>query len=118
MSEIGDIYGRYHEALENSLQDFARERQSAFAALEGLYQPVFSRLIRNYDWIRDRASPQWVRTLHNLRDRYGATERSLQFAAIDGTCGKELLSEMLVFYGGSFGSTTSTDPPRRSLTRR
>lgn len=102
MSEIGEIYGRYHEALENSLQDFSHERRSAFAALKTLYQPVLSRLIRNYDWIRDRTSPQWSRTIHNLRDRYGTTERSLQFAAIDGTCGKELLSEMVVFYGGSY----------------
>jgi hypothetical protein len=41
MSEIGDIYGRYHEALDHSPEDYAQERQNSLEALRGLYGDVF-----------------------------------------------------------------------------
>jgi hypothetical protein len=102
MSEIGDIYGRYHEALDYSLKDYARERQSSLEALRYLYSDVFQPLVRQYAWIHEHTMPHWNRTLENLRERYGVGSQSITFAAIDGTCGKEVLSEMLVFYGGSY----------------
>jgi hypothetical protein len=102
MSEIGDIYGRYHDALEQSLDDYTAERQTALEALQSLYTPVFQNLIRRYHWMHDRESPQWEHVLETLRDRYGAGSETITFAAIDGTCGKEVLSEMLVFYGASY----------------
>jgi hypothetical protein len=102
MSEIGDIYGRYHNALDHSLDDYTTERRNALEALRSLYEPVFQNLIRRYQWMHDRESPQWERVLETLRDRYGAGSETITFAAIDGTCGKEMLSEMLVFYGASY----------------
>jgi hypothetical protein len=105
MSDIGDIYGRYHDALKQSLDDYERQRRSALGAMRTLYEPVFSRLARRYEWIapteRDGA-PSWHRALQTLRERYGNRDNRLQFAAIDGTCGKETLSDLLVFYGGSY----------------
>src|SRR5262245_49672301 len=102
MSEIGDIYGRYHSALNESLSDYERERRLALAAATALYQPVFRQFVRQYPWIQNRDSDLWRRTLNNLREYHGVRDRPLQFAAIDGTCGKEAMSEMIVFYGASY----------------
>lgn len=102
MSEIGDIYGRYRDALEHSLEDYTSERRGALEALRSLYGPVFQHLIRRYGWMHDRTSPEWERILDALRERYQAPCEDVTFAAIDGTCGKEMLSEMVVFYGASF----------------
>jgi hypothetical protein len=100
MSEIGDIYGRYHDALDHSLEDYTSERRGALEALRSLYELVFQNLVRRYEWMHDRDSPEWERVLEALRERYGAGSEVVTFTAIDGTCGKETLSEMLVFYGG------------------
>jgi hypothetical protein len=37
MSEIGDIYGRYREALDYSIENFETERRTALNALHELY---------------------------------------------------------------------------------
>jgi hypothetical protein len=73
------------------------------------YPDVLRNLIRGYDWLRSRNSQQWTQALQHLRYHFGGGERELHFAAIDGTCGKEQLSEMLVFYGASYaqGGTLS-----------
>jgi hypothetical protein len=105
MSDIGDIYGRYHDALGQSLEDYERLRHDARDAMRTLYDPVFSRLIRRYEWVapeRRDGAPQWGRALQALRERYGNRGDRILFAAIDGTCGKETLSDLLVFYGGSY----------------
>jgi hypothetical protein len=105
MSDIGDIYGRYHDALKQSLKDYERQRRTALDAMKVLYEPVFSRLVRRYEWIlpaHRRGAAQWRGALQTLRERYGNRDNRLQFAAIDGTCGKETLSDLLVFYGGSY----------------
>jgi len=36
MSEIGDIYGRYHEALDHSLEAYAQERQNSLVLFQVL----------------------------------------------------------------------------------
>jgi hypothetical protein len=102
MSEIGDIYGQYGEALDYSLDNFEAERRAALDALQELYDPFLRTLIRDHSWVPQRLSPRWTRTLQNLRERYGGGERNLSFAAIDGTCDKKPLSEMIVFYGASY----------------
>lgn len=66
MSEIGDIYGRYHNALDHSLQDYTEERRSALDALQGIYPKVFQNLVRRYEWMHNRNSAQWERVLEAL----------------------------------------------------
>ena len=112
MSKIGDVYGRYREALDWSLEDFQKERDRCSEAMKDFYPKLFQTLVRDMGWIRSREGGDWQRTLRVLKEQFGREDEPLLFAAIDGTSGKEQLSEMLVFYGASYaqgGSLHVTD---------
>lgn len=102
MSEIGNIYSRYRDALDWSLDNLNEERRRAINAMQEFYPTIFNSLIRDFSWIRLRNGERWARALRLLREQFGDGEHALNFAAIDGTCGKEQLSELLVFYGASY----------------
>lgn len=111
MSEIGSVYARYREALDWSLENFDQERQSSYEAMKEFYPAFFNKLIRDSSWIRSRQGKRWHQALHLLKEQFGQGEDFLTFAAIDGTCDKKQLSEMMVFYGGSYaqGGTLSVN---------
>lgn len=102
MSDIGETFSRYKDALDWSIDRFHTDRERSLSAMKEFYPAVFSRYVRRYDWLRTRTPQQWSQALHNLRSAFGGGENRLYFAAVDGTCGKEALSEMLVFYGASY----------------
>jgi len=118
MSEIGQTFSQYKDALDWSLDRFGEERDRAMRSMRHFYPAVLRQFIRDYHWISGRTSPQWTQALHNLRQHFGNGERELHFAAVDGTCGKEQLSEMLVFYGASYaqGGTLSVQDDVGRLT--
>ena len=109
MSEIGQTFSRYQDALNWSLEQFNKERQRSLEAMKQFHPDVLKRFIKPHDWIRTRSTQRWAQALQNLKSQFGDNDRELTFAAIDGTCGKEQLSEMLVFYGASYaqGGTLS-----------
>ena len=102
MSEIGDIYARYGESLEQSLDDFQESRKEALKAVQEHYEAFLKDLIRNNEGFRDSNSTYNAEILRLFREFFNDGDSQASFAAIDGTCGKEQLSEMLVFYGGSY----------------
>jgi hypothetical protein len=107
MSEVGDIFSRYREALDDSVQDYETQRDRALEAMREFYPRVFQSFVKDYGWIRSRDGVQWQTTLRYLRERFGEGASEIPFVAIDGTCGQELLSEMLVFYGASYAQSGS-----------
>lgn len=102
MSEIGNIYARYGEALNWGIDDFEQARKSALEAVRELYDPFLSTLVRRYDALADESSPQRANILRIFREQFNDGRPEASFAAIDGTSGKEQLSEMMVFYGASY----------------
>lgn len=107
MSEIGDIFSRYREALDDSTQDYEAQRVRALEAMREFYPRVFRSFIKDFSWTRSREGTQWQTTLRYLRERFGEGGGGIPFVAIDGTCGQEVLSEMVVFYGASYAQTGS-----------
>lgn len=67
-----------------------------------MYEPVIRLLIRDFSWITRKDGSNWHQALQTLSERYGSDGGRLTFAAIDGTCGREQLAEMLVFYAASY----------------
>jgi len=102
MSEIGNIYARYGEALDWGLDEFEESRQRALDAVHNLYDPFLQNLVCNYSHLKDTNSNQRTELLRIFREQFNNGRSEASFAAIDGTCGKEQLSEMMVFYGASY----------------
>lgn len=102
MSEIGNIYARYGEALEWGLDDFEVSRQQAFNAIQELYDSFLRNLVCNHSDLGNNASPRRAEILRIFKEQFNNGRSEANFTAIDGTCGKEQLSEMMVFYGASY----------------
>ncbi len=112
MSGIGQTFSRYRDALDWSVDRYEADRGRSMDAMRQFYPRVLSRPACSHDCLRTRTSHQWLQALQNLRYHCGRGEQELHFAAIDGTCGREQLSEMLVFYGASYaqGGTLKGTP--------
>src|SRR5579884_3405072 len=102
MSEIGNIYARYGEALDLGVDDFESSRKKALEAVRKLYNPLLRDLIRSYNDLAGEESAQRANVLRIFREQFNEGRLEASFAAIDGTSGKEQLSEMMVFYGASY----------------
>ncbi|MBC7223801.1 MAG: hypothetical protein H5T59_05950, partial [Anaerolineae bacterium] len=79
-----------------------------------LYDPFLKKLVCNFsDLAADRSSRR-TQALRRFREYFNNGRADADFAAIDGTCGKEQLSEMMVFYGASYaqnGTLRIADEP-------
>lgn len=102
MSEIGNVYARYGEALNMGLDDFERSRRNVLDALQELYDPFIRSLICNSTDFGFENDVQRAETLRIFGEQFNEGRSDVSFTAIDGTCGKEQLSELMVFYGASY----------------
>jgi len=102
MSEIGNIYARYGEALEWGIEDFERSRKQALDAIRQLYRPFLEALVCKCSEFGGDESSRRAEILRVFREQFNDGHPDVSFAAIDGTCGKEQLSELMVFYGASY----------------
>ncbi|MCP4542410.1 MAG: hypothetical protein GY832_35250 [Chloroflexi bacterium] len=101
MSKISEISKQYHDALlasQEQYEDLYRERAEA---TERFYQDFFKGLICDFG-----ARFQNERFRARLQDQIGRTlgTDTLSFIAIDGTCRREVFSDMITFFGGAYGA--------------
>ena len=108
-SEISNIYARYKESLEWGVEDFERHRRESFEALREAYAPFVSRLIRTYPSYESEGDPQIIDLVRIFREQFNDNLPEVSFTAIDGTCGKYPMSEMMVFYGASYAQNGVLD---------
>jgi hypothetical protein len=101
MSKISEISRQYHSALslsQNQYEDLYRQRVEA---TDDFYRKFFQRLVSNFakrfEDERSRAR------LQEIIERATGT-KALQFIAVDGTCRKEVFSDLITFFGGAYGA--------------
>ncbi len=102
MSEIGNIYARYGEALEEGIGDYEESRQKALEAIRSIYDPFIIDLICNFSKLVEENPSRKAEILRIFREQFNDGNPEVSFVAIDGTCGKEDLSEVMVFYAASY----------------
>jgi hypothetical protein len=101
MSKISDISRQYHSALamsQDQYEDLYRQRATA---TKEFYNIFFKNLVLNF---ADRFEQDRFRArLQEIIERYSGTN-NLQFIAVDGTCKKEVFSDLITFFGGAYGA--------------
>lgn len=101
MSKVSQISRQYHAALSASQEQYEQLYQGRAVATKDFYHTFFHKLICNFsEEFKD------VRVRARLQ---AAIERStgtntLQFIAVDGTCKKEVFSDLITFFGGAYGA--------------
>ncbi len=101
MSRVSEISGQYHAALSASQAQYAAMYGDRAAATERFYGEFFKRLVCDYSArFRDE------RFRGRLQDRIERAigTNNLQFIAIDGTCRRELFTDLITFFGGAYGA--------------
>jgi hypothetical protein len=106
VSKVSEISGQYQAALSHSQAQYAALLKERAAATAEFYGAFFKNLVRNF---HEEFSPE--RTRERLQERLERTfsTKSLQFVAIDGTCRREVFSDLVTFFGGAYGARGEID---------
>jgi hypothetical protein len=101
MSKISEIARQYHAALSGSQDQYEAMYRDRVAATDGFYREFFAPLVCDFG---ERFRNERFRA--RLQDRLAKASRTkaLQFVAIDGTCRREVFSDLITFFGGAYGA--------------
>jgi len=101
MSRISEISRQYHAALADSQSQYEKMYKERVEATEKFYNDFFKQLVCNF---QDKFNNERFRArLQEIVKRNTGAD-ILNFVAIDGTCKKELFSDMITFFGGAYGA--------------
>jgi hypothetical protein len=101
MSKISEISRQYHSALSLSQTQYEDLYHQRVEATEGFYKEFFNKLVLNF---ASRFKEKRFRArLQEIIERLTGTN-TLQFIALDGTCKKEVFSDLITFFGGAYGA--------------
>jgi hypothetical protein len=101
MSKVSEISTQYHAALQVSRDQYEATLRERGQATERFYCDFFHRLIYNYG---EEFREERVRARLQERIQRALGTDTLQFIAIDGTCRREVFSDMITFFGGAYGA--------------
>lgn len=101
MSRISEISRQYHEALKMSRAQYESLYRERVAAAEAFYRAFFHRLVCNFG---RRFRNQRFRAQLQGRIAQETGSQRLCFVAIDGTCRREVFSDLVTFFGGAYGA--------------
>ena len=101
MSKVSEISRHYHAALTASQEQYASMYEDRAAATEKFYADFFHRLICDFS---ERFRDERFRARLQERIERVTGTGDLQFIAIDGTCRREVFSDLITFFGGAYGA--------------
>jgi len=101
MSKISEISRNYHDALEQSQAQFELLYQDRSQSSSDFHKAFFHKLVCDFG---PRFRQERFRARLQERIERETRTRTLQFIAIDGTCQREIFSEMITFFGGAYGA--------------
>ncbi len=106
MSKVSEISRQYHAALSQSQVQYRAMLAERAASTEKFYGDFFKTLVCNF---HEQFAHE--RTRERLQERLERTfsTKSLQFVAIDGTCRREVFSDLVTFFGGAYGARGEID---------
>lgn len=101
MSKISEISRQFHASLTMSQAQYRDLYHERVTATEAFYKQFFNRLVCNLGTRFANA-----RFRERLQERIEQTlgTNTLQFIAIDGTCQREVFSDIITFFGGAYGA--------------
>jgi hypothetical protein len=101
MSKVSEISRQYHAALSSSQAQYESLFQERAAATETFYRDFFHKLICDFS---ARFKEERFRARLQERIERATGTNALQFIAIDGTCRREVFSDLITFFGGAYGA--------------
>lgn len=101
MSKVSEISRQYHTALSASHAQYEAMYRDRVGASEGFYRDFFARLVCDF---AERFRNERVRARLQERLEKACGTNTLQFVAIDGTCRREVFSDLITFFGGAYGA--------------
>lgn len=106
MSKVSEISRQYHTALSASQEQYQALYTERLDASESFYKAFFHKLICPFgeeftnDRIRERLQDRIQRVFNTDK---------LSFIAIDGTCQREIFSDLVTFFGAAYGARGEID---------
>src|SRR5262249_43693213 len=101
MSRVSEISRQYHAALSASQTQYESMYLERRGATERFYRDFFHRLVCDFG-ARFREERFRARLQERIERATGT--RNLHFIAIDGTCRREVFSDLVTFFGGAYGA--------------
>ena len=101
VSKVSEISRQYHTALSASHAQYEAMYRDRVGASEGFYRDFFARLVCDF---AERFRNERVRARLQERLEKACGTNTLQFVAIDGTCRREVFSDLITFFGGAYGA--------------
>src|SRR5688572_19709841 len=101
MSKVSQISRQYHAALTQSQEQYDAMYHDRVAATQGFYEGFFNRLVCDFG---TRFRNERFRAQIQERIERNTGTSTLQFIAIDGTCRREVFSDLITFFGGAYGA--------------
>ncbi|MDI6885663.1 MAG: hypothetical protein QMD22_04815 [archaeon] len=98
-SQIAQILGEYEDALNISKDRYEKMYKERFKNAGEFYDVFFKNLIKDYGILINNLS-EIRRIIRSIEQLFGT--RDIKFAAIDGTCFKEVLENYMIFFGASY----------------
>lgn len=106
MSKVSEISRQYHDALTASQEQYHEMYRDRTEATARFHREFFHRLVCDYS--ASFRAPRFRERLQERIERAVGTRR-LQFIAIDGTCRREVFSDLITFFGGAYGARGELD---------
>lgn len=101
MSKISDVSRQYQAALSASQEQYEGMYSERVAATEAFYHTFFQKLTCDFS---TRFQDERFRARLQERIERATGTNTLQFIAVDGTCQREVFSDMITFFGGAYGA--------------
>jgi hypothetical protein len=101
LEEKGRLFSLYHAALSASQTEYENLYRDRIASTEEFYRAFFHRLVCDFG---SRFREERFRARLQDRMERGTGTNTLQFIAIDGTCRREVFSDLITFFGGAYGA--------------
>ena len=101
MSKISEISHQYHKALSDSQRQYTALYRERSEAAGHFHKDFFNKLICRFD--RYFKNERFRARVQELVEKHTGTD-TLQFIAIDGTCSREVFTDLITFFGGAYGA--------------
>jgi hypothetical protein len=101
MSKASEISRQYHAALSASQSQYERMYRERAEASAAFYRDFFHRLVIDFS---TRFRDERFRSRLQERLERACGGNALQFIAVDGTCRRQVFSDLITFFGGAYGA--------------
>jgi len=101
MSRVSHISKQYHVALAASHDEYEALYRDRGGSTRDFYQKFFHKLVIDFG---TRFKTERVRARLQERIEKAIGTNTLQFIAIDGTCRREVFSDLITFFGAAYGA--------------